>query len=267
MADVDKEDMTWVLWLREVGFGDAPAEGGGGGVVDDTEGVEAGDGGSILDGAALGIGVPARDSNDDIGDGGPELMRRIIAEFSQVHGYELCGRKGVLLAEIRHLEAAERSDQIDKGQEARYLCADGAVHVDEGGVEETLFIVEIGVEDGATDEPFERSDGVSEVGRLLGLCGLADSTLFGPKGDERTGGCSSDERGGEKGTHGVARLETSLTMMSMPRFLATPICGGGERGDEEGLGRADLAVESTEIDTDDGHGWDEEERDDGRSGR
>lgn len=81
----------------------------------------------------------------------------------------------------------ERSDQIDKIRKTEHLCTDGAVGVYEGGMEEALFVVEIGVEDGATDETFECADGVPKVGGLLGLCGLADSALFGAKGDERSG--------------------------------------------------------------------------------
>lgn len=83
---------------------------------------------------------------------------------------------------------AIRSDQIDKGRKGQYLCTEGAVGIYEAGMEETLFVFEIGVEDGTTDETLECSDSVSEIGRLLCLCRLADSALFGTKSDERSMG-------------------------------------------------------------------------------
>ena len=82
-------------------------------------------------------------------------------------------------------ERAIRSDLI-KGGKWKYLRADGAVGVDEGGIEEALFEVEIGVTDGATDETFEGADGVPKVGGLLGLGWLADGALFRAKRDERS---------------------------------------------------------------------------------
>ena len=53
MANIDEEDVARVLWYWEVCLGDAPAEGGGGGIVDDTEGVETRNGSSILYGTPL----------------------------------------------------------------------------------------------------------------------------------------------------------------------------------------------------------------------
>ena len=103
MTDIDKENMSGILWFGEVGFCYPPAEGGSGGVVDDTKGVETGDGSSVLDGAPLNVCVPAGDGDDDIRHGGFELMCSCVAEFSQIHGHELGGRKDALLAEIRDL--------------------------------------------------------------------------------------------------------------------------------------------------------------------
>ena len=57
----------------------------------------------------------------------------------------------------------------------------------------------------------------------------------------------------DKCTHGVARLETSLTIMSMPRFLATPICVDDQDGIWQNIKGTDFAVKSTEIDADDRH--------------
>jgi hypothetical protein len=72
-------------------------------------------------------------------------------------------------------------------------------------MEEALFVVEIGVEDGAAEEALECADGVSEVGGLLGLGGLADGALFWAKGDERSGRGSRGhvQQGGVRtGSHG-----------------------------------------------------------------
>ena len=103
MTNIDKEDVTWVLWFWEVRFGYSPVESGGGGIVDDAEGVETGDGGGVLDGSALCVGVPSGHGDDDVRHAGLELTCSSVTEFTQIHRDELCGQKGVLLTEIRDL--------------------------------------------------------------------------------------------------------------------------------------------------------------------
>ena len=88
-------------------------------------------------------------------------------------------------------------------------------------------------------------------------CVLAGSPMarcLGPKATRDLDEGQAKKQASTRCTHGVARLETSLTMMSMPRFLATPICAVVNTRRYTTRTCADLAVECTEIDADDGHG-------------
>jgi hypothetical protein len=103
VAYVDKDDVSWVFWVWEIGFCDAIAEGDGGGVVDDTEGVETCDGSCVEDGSSLYIGIPAWDGDDDVADTCLELCGCCISKLTEIHAYELCGREGLPLAEVIYL--------------------------------------------------------------------------------------------------------------------------------------------------------------------
>lgn len=101
--------------------------------------------------------------------------------------------------------------------------------IDKRGVEEFAFDgVDVRIVKRATNETLERANGVSKVGSFLGLCRLTNGALLGAKANEGTRdkclrGERERERKKEKETHGVARLETSLVMISTPRRRATPI--------------------------------------------
>lgn len=87
-----------------------------------------------------------------------------------------------------------------------------------------LFNFRVG--DCPSDESLERADSVAEVGSLESLCRLADRPLLETEGNERSVRIRLSvliQMCGAVYTYGVARLDTSFVMMSIPRCLATPI--------------------------------------------
>ncbi|KAI3484319.1 hypothetical protein L1887_52632 [Cichorium endivia] len=150
VTDVAEDDVARVVRLGEVGLGDAVAEGGGGGVVEEAEGVEAGDLGGVEVGASLSVGEPERGGEDDVAyASAAELLGGGVAELDEVHGEELGGGEGLFLTCEANLDA------------------DLALCVDELCVDEVLLdLLDLGVLEGATYETLERADGVLEVGAL-----------------------------------------------------------------------------------------------------
>lgn len=101
VTDVDKADVTLsVRRLGEIRLGDTVAEGDGGGVVDETKGVEAGNVGGVNEGAALNVGVPSGDGDDDVRDGLLELCSGNVSQAAEVGSDELCKGEGVGLAKV-----------------------------------------------------------------------------------------------------------------------------------------------------------------------
>ncbi len=123
-----------------------------------------------------------------------------------------------------------------------------------------LHIRDLGVRRGAPDEPLQGPDGVLEVGDLERLRALADRALPGAERHERTT---------HKGQHmspqqHKARCARSLAVGDLvdDDFYSAVSCYTNLRIQSD-LGyryarrrsqATDLAVESTEIDADDGHG-------------
>ena len=90
VAYVDEGDVFGAVGFGEVGFGDTVAESGGGGVVDESEDVEARDRGGIVDRASLNVREPAGNGDDDIRNAGFEFCAGCVADATKIHGYELC---------------------------------------------------------------------------------------------------------------------------------------------------------------------------------
>jgi hypothetical protein len=101
VTDIDKADVTLgVRRLGEIRLGDTVAEGDGGGVVDETEGVETGNVGGVNEGAALNVGVPSGDGDDDVRDGLLELCSGNVSQAAEVGSDELGKGEGVGLAKV-----------------------------------------------------------------------------------------------------------------------------------------------------------------------
>ena len=70
VSDIDETDVSRRLGvLGEIGFGDSVTESDGGGVVDESERVQASNSSGVGNSSSLDIGVVSRDGNDDIGNG------------------------------------------------------------------------------------------------------------------------------------------------------------------------------------------------------
>lgn len=168
VANVDEADaLGLLLGAGEVELGDAPAEGGGGVVVDEAEELEAGQLGGVEEGAALGVGEPGGHAHAEVGDGELELGGGGLLNLAEVHADELGGCEPFLLAKV-----------VDLG-------ADLAVDVDEGGGDELLLGGDIGVVERAAGKALEAVDGVLEVGDFLCLGRLANVAALGAESDER----------------------------------------------------------------------------------
>ena len=167
MADVDEDDMLWVLGLGKIGLGNSVAQSGSGGVVDETKDIQASDASSVDNSPPLDIGVPDWDGQNDVGDTDLELVRDDVSELPQVSTDELGGGEPLRLAEVFNLDA------------------DGSIDIDQIHIRERLLdVLDVGVRDGSADQPFKATNRVSKVGSLLGLCGFTNRSLFGTKRDE-----------------------------------------------------------------------------------
>ena len=68
MTDINKDNMFWILGIREVRLGDTVPKSDGGSVVDQAEDVEVGNLSSIENCPSLRIGEPSRNGDHNIAD-------------------------------------------------------------------------------------------------------------------------------------------------------------------------------------------------------
>lgn len=166
VANVDEADVAGLV-LGEIGLGDTVTESSGGGVVDETEDVQAGDFGGIEDGAALDIGEPGGNGDNAVRDGGLGLGGSDLSHLGEVHGEDLDGGEGDLLSLVVDLDG------------------ELTVDVDEGGSHVLLLdLLNLLVGEGTSDDALQGRDGVLEVGDLLGLGSLTEVALLGAEGDQ-----------------------------------------------------------------------------------
>ena len=93
-AQVVDHDLLCLLFIHTVG------QCGGGGLVDDTLHVQAGDLAGVLGGLTLAVGEVRGHGNDRLGDGGAQIRLSVGFQLLQDHGADLLG--GVALAVDGH---------------------------------------------------------------------------------------------------------------------------------------------------------------------
>jgi hypothetical protein len=101
VSDIDEDDVSGgFTGGGEVGLGDTVTEGGGSGVVDETERVESSDFGSIDNCSSLSLSVPNGDGDRNVVDGSLEFGGSGISELGEVHGVKLSRRESGLFSDV-----------------------------------------------------------------------------------------------------------------------------------------------------------------------
>lgn len=155
-----------LLGARQVELRDTVTESGGGGVVNKTQSIEAGNIGGIDHSTALHIGEPGGNADGDIGNRKLELLGGGILDLGKVHGHQLGRGELLLLAQVADLDTSLSID------------------VTEGGTVELLLDRDIGVVEGAADEALQGAHSVLQVRGLLCLGGLANVSAAGAESDQ-----------------------------------------------------------------------------------
>ena len=156
--------LTFDLLVKAVG------DGGGGGLVDDTEDVETSNKTGILGGLTLGVVEVGWDSHDSVIDGSTEVGLSSLPHLGQHHGGDLFGCELLVLALELNLD--NRLAGLLDDLEGKVLHVGLDFRILELPPDETL-----GIE-----------DGVCGVHGDLILCGVANETLGVCEGDEGGGG-------------------------------------------------------------------------------
>ncbi len=126
---------------------------------------------------------------------------------------EVCGRSALTLTPT--LPPASTSSALINF--FSISCTSGSLNVrPTSRLSEPIVFLKLDVSPVLADSPTRRWRGVKETRELWGTM-RGETSAHAAKGWHR------------RDTHGVARLDTSLAMTSIPRFLATPICVGEER--------------------------------------
>jgi len=134
VANVDEDDMFWVISFGEIGFGDSVTQSGSGGVVDETKDIHASDASGVDNSPSLDICVPDRDRQNDVRDADFELFGGDVPEFSQVSTDELGSGELLGLAEVFNLNT------------------NGPVDIDQSRIHEGLFgVLDFRIGDISTD--------------------------------------------------------------------------------------------------------------------
>jgi hypothetical protein len=162
-------DQDVALLLRLVGA-KTVGNGSSGGLVDDTEDVEARNGTGVLGSLTLVVVEVGGDSDDGLLNLLAKLDLGNLLHLEENHGGDLLGREGLGLAEVLNLD-------LGLGVVVNDLEGPGLDVLLDGGVIEA-----------ATDQTLGVEDGVDGVHGSIVLGGLTDQTLLVGEGNERRGG-------------------------------------------------------------------------------
>lgn len=163
---IEDEDVALALDLLVETIGN----GSSGGLVDDTEDVEAGDQPSVLGGLSLRVVKVGWDSDDGVGNGATEVGLSGLTHLGEDHGGDFLGGENLLLALELNLNDGLASTVNDLEGKVLHI----RLH---------LSIIEL-----AANQPLRIEDGVVGVHGDLVLGGISDKTLSIGKGNEG-GGC------------------------------------------------------------------------------
>lgn len=166
-TEIVDEDVALLLGLAGT---ETVGNGGSGGLVDDTENVEARDGTGVLGGLTLVVVEVGGDGDDGLSDLLAELGLSDLLHLQEDHGGDLLGGESLGLAEVLDL---------DHG---------GTVVVGDLEGPRLDILLDGGVIESTTDQTLNIEDGVGGVHGGLVLGGLTDQTLLSSEGDERRGG-------------------------------------------------------------------------------
>jgi hypothetical protein len=145
-------------------------DGGRGGLVDDSEHVQAGDQTGVLGGLTLRVVEIGGDGHDGIVDGSTQVCLGRLAHLDQDHGGDLLGGELLLLALELDLHDGLSGAVDDLEREVLHIRLD------------------LGVGELAADEALGIEDGVGGVHGDLVLGGITDQALGVGEGDEGRGG-------------------------------------------------------------------------------
>lgn len=164
-TQVEDQDIALTLGLLVETVGD----GGGSGLVDDTQDVQTGNETGVLGGLTLGVVEVGGDSDDSVGDGAAQVRLGGLTHLGQDHGGDFLG--GELLGLALELD-------LDDGL---------AILLDDFEGEVLHVGLDLGVVELASDQTLGVEDGVLRVHGDLVLGGITDQTLGVGEGDERRG--------------------------------------------------------------------------------
>lgn len=159
LQDGDIESATSEIVNRDHGrirLVETVSEGGGGGLVDDSENLETGDGTSVLGSLSLRIVEVGGDSDNSMLDGLTEVCRSSVLHLTDDKGTDLGGRVGLALSLNPSVTVAVRDDL-------------------EGDVVEIL--LDLGVLELSSNQPLGSEQGVLGVDNSLSLGGHTNKSL------------------------------------------------------------------------------------------
>lgn len=166
-TEIVDEDVALLLGLAGT---ETVGNSGSGGLVDDTENVEARDGTGVLGGLTLVVVEVGGDGDDGLSDLLAELGLSDLLHLQEDHGGDLLGGESLGLAEVLDL---------DHG---------GTVVVGDLEGPRLDILLDGGVIESTTDQTLNIEDGVGGVHGGLVLGGLTDQTLLSSERDERRSG-------------------------------------------------------------------------------
>jgi len=165
-SEIEDEDGSLVGGLLV----ETVSNGGSGGLVDDSENLESGDGTGILGSETLGVVEVSGDGDDSLLDGLAELGLGDLLHLGEDHGGDFLWREGLLLVQVVNLNEW------------------GSVLVDNGEWPVLHVLLDIWVIETSTNESLGVEDGVSGVHGGLVLGGISDQSLTLGESDVRRGG-------------------------------------------------------------------------------